>query len=250
MAVNEVLTFEPDEREKEIGVSIVDDNQWEPDEEFFVKLTLIPGDASNNVRLGRTSIMEITILNDDEPGTLMFEKRGHLVKESCGEAEVSVIRQNGADGEVSVQWRTIDKTAVNGKDYVGGEGKLVFNHGETQQTIRIPIIDDYEFEKDENFELELFDPDGGAKVGKVNRTAVTITNDDEFNSVMNKLMVMTSTNVDSMRVHNETWAQQLKVICIFHLRTRKIRLACSSKTRRIASKKRFGLEWAAIRFVP
>jgi solute carrier family 8 (sodium/calcium exchanger) len=45
-------------------LEIVDDNQWEPDEEFFVKLTLIPQE-SENVRLGRTSIMEITILNDD-----------------------------------------------------------------------------------------------------------------------------------------------------------------------------------------
>ena len=38
-----------------------------------------------------------------------------------------------------------------------------------------------EFEKDENFEIELFDPEGGAKVGKINRTAVTITNDDGKN---------------------------------------------------------------------
>ena len=46
-------------------VTIVDDNQWEPDEEFFLKLTLLPGRDSDNVKLGRTSIMEITILNDD-----------------------------------------------------------------------------------------------------------------------------------------------------------------------------------------
>ena len=38
-----------------------------------------------------------------------------------------------------------------------------------------------EFEKDENFEIELFDAEGGAKIGKVNRTAVTITNDDGNN---------------------------------------------------------------------
>ena len=63
--LNEMLTFEPDEREKEVSVKIVDDNQWEPDEEFFVKLTLVPGKESEDVRLGRTSIMEITILNDD-----------------------------------------------------------------------------------------------------------------------------------------------------------------------------------------
>jgi len=67
-----------------------------------------------------------------------------------------------------------------------------------------------EFEKDENFEIELFDPEGGATIGKVNRTAVTITNDDEFNSVLSRMLVLTNTNVDGMRVQNETWAQQLK----------------------------------------
>merc|ERR1711936_562410 len=208
--VNEILTFEPREREKEIGITIVDDNQWEPDEEFFVKLTLIPGEDSENVKLGKTCIMEITIPNDDEPGTLQFEKRGYLVKESCGNAELGVLRQNGADGIISVKWRTIDKSAINGKDYTGGEGEVKFKHGETHQTISIPITNDMEFEKDENFEIELFEPEGGAKIGKVNRTAVTITNDDEFNSVLSRMLVLTNTNVDDMRVHNETWAQQLK----------------------------------------
>ena len=42
------------------------------------------------------------------------------------------------------------------------------------------------------------------------KTAATITNDDEFNSVMNKLLLMTNANVDGMRVHNETWAQQFR----------------------------------------
>ena len=80
-AINEVLTFEPHETEKQvgtgwlyqnililipkIGVKIVDDNQWEPDEEFFLKLSMVSGDDSMEMKLGRTSIMEITILNDD-----------------------------------------------------------------------------------------------------------------------------------------------------------------------------------------
>eukprot|EP00092_Neocalanus_flemingeri_P081218 GFUD01101392.1.p1 GENE.GFUD01101392.1~~GFUD01101392.1.p1 ORF type:complete len:850 (+),score=201.01 GFUD01101392.1:535-3084(+) len=209
-AVNEVLTFEPHETEKEIGVTIVDDNQWEPDEEFFLKLALVSGEDASDLKLGRTSIMEITILNDDEPGTFQFEKRGHLVKESCGNAVLSVVRQNGADGDVTIKWRTIDKTAISGKDYTGGEGEIEFKHGETQRDIKIPIIDDMEYEKDENFEIELHDINNGAKLGKITRTAITITNDDEFNSVMSKLMLMTNANVDEMRVHNETWAQQFK----------------------------------------
>ena len=104
----------------------------------------------------------------------------------------------------------MDKTAVSGKDYKGGEGVLSFKHGETQRDIQIPIIDDMVYEKDENFEVELYDASSGAALGKLKRTAVTITNDDEFNSVMNKLLLMTNANVDGMRVHNETWAQQIK----------------------------------------
>ena len=211
-AVDEILTFEPMETEKEIGITIVDDNQWEPDEEFFLKLSLLPGGqgSSKEVKLGRTSIMEITILNDDEPGTFQFEKRGHLVKESCGNAVISVIRQNGADGDVTIKWRTVDKTAISGKDYVGGEGEIEFKHGETQRDLKIQIIDDMECEKDENFEVELFEPNNGAQLGKITKTAITITNDDEFTGVMNKLMLMTNANVDELRVNNETWAQQFK----------------------------------------
>ena len=111
---------------------------------------------------------------------------------------------------MDVKWRTVDKTAINGKDFEGGEGVLQFKHGETQREIVIPIVDDMEYEKDENFEVELYEVTSGGTLGKLKRTAVTITNDDEFNSVMNKLLLMTNANVDGMRVHNETWAQQIK----------------------------------------
>ena len=49
----------------QIGVTIVDDNQWEPEEEFFLKLSLVVGEDGMDIKLGRTSIMEITILDDD-----------------------------------------------------------------------------------------------------------------------------------------------------------------------------------------
>ena len=98
-------------------------------------------------------------------------------------------RENGADGDISVKWRTVDKTAVSGKDYNGGEGVITFNHGETQRTIKIPIMDDMEAEKDENFEVELYEVDNGGTLGKISKTAVMITNDDEFNTIMNKMMI-------------------------------------------------------------
>jgi len=47
-----------------------------------------------------------------------------------------------------------------------------------------------EFEKDENFEVELFDPEFGSKIGKVNRTVVTITNDDgKYRTSLSKIHI-------------------------------------------------------------
>jgi len=67
-----------------------------------------------------------------EPGLLAFHKRGILVKESIGKARIPIIRTGGADGEVSVMWRTKDKSAISGRDYIGGEGILNFKHTEVK----------------------------------------------------------------------------------------------------------------------
>ena len=48
-------------------------------------------------------------------------------------------RTGGADGHVSVKWRTKDITAVNGKDYEGGEGVLKFDNQETSRNIDIVL---------------------------------------------------------------------------------------------------------------
>lgn len=55
---------------------------------------------------------------------------------------------------------------------------LCFGILQILRVLEIPIIDDMDPEKDECFEIELFEPTGGARVGNINRVAVTITNDD------------------------------------------------------------------------
>lgn len=56
--------FKPDETRKDITIEIIDDNEWEEDEIFFVKLSVY--DASEKqVQIGHQSITEITIINDD-----------------------------------------------------------------------------------------------------------------------------------------------------------------------------------------
>jgi hypothetical protein len=51
----------------QITMEILDDNQYEPDEQFYLKLSLTGTKTTKqrDVMLGRISIMEVTVLNDD-----------------------------------------------------------------------------------------------------------------------------------------------------------------------------------------
>lgn len=202
------ITFEPEETSKHIEVIIIDDYEWEPDETFFVKLHS-DVEESIDCEIGPHSIAEVTIINDDEPGTISFTKPSHIVKESCGKAEIEVERINGADGEVTIVWKTKDQSALHGKDYIGGEGTLVFDHGETVKTIDIEIIDDHQFEKDETFMIEFTDlKTQGAKFGRLKRTVVTVVSDDEYRQMFDRVVHMAHLNMDKFELGSATWGQQ------------------------------------------
>ncbi len=77
-----------------------------------------------------------------EPGTFEFAKPSLLFKESAGKALIPIERSNGADGKVSVGWRTEDMSAHSPHDYEGGEGTIEFEHGEMTKMLEIKIHDD------------------------------------------------------------------------------------------------------------
>lgn len=76
-----------------------------------------------------------------EPGSFEFSKPSYVVREGTGKVRLFVNRINGADGVVNVNWQTTDMSAASGKDYISGEGTLVFGHGETQKILEIAILD-------------------------------------------------------------------------------------------------------------
>ncbi|KAL8582386.1 hypothetical protein ACOMHN_042024 [Nucella lapillus] len=203
----ETLVFEPGETSKTIEVKIINDNEWETDEVFFVRLSL--KDMEQNAIIGKRDITQVTIVNDDCPGTFEFSSPSVVVKESVGKAEIPVCRTDGIDGRVSIKWTAKNQTAMYGRDFDTDSGTLVFEHGERKKNIEIGIIDDKDFEKDEHFEVTLLTCDvRGAKLGSVKRTIVTILNDDEFRGLVGRVANMTSINLDKLQVHKASWGQQ------------------------------------------
>lgn len=62
--LSEEFRMEPGQQEKKITIHVIDDNQWEPDETFFVKLSL-PEGQEGHAKLGSKTVALVTIINDD-----------------------------------------------------------------------------------------------------------------------------------------------------------------------------------------
>uniref|UniRef100_A0A672GA92 Solute carrier family 8 member 2a n=1 Tax=Salarias fasciatus TaxID=181472 RepID=A0A672GA92_SALFA len=160
------LVFKPGEKRKEIKVGILDDDIFEEDEHFFVRLQnlrLEEGGAEGTGtppagRLAEPLLATVTILDDDHAGIFTFGEQALRVRESTGTLSVSVVRNSGSRGTVAVPYHTEDGSAKAGVDYEESRGELEFTNEQTSQTLQVRIINVAEYEKQENFFIVLEDP--------------------------------------------------------------------------------------------
>jgi hypothetical protein len=88
-----------------VQVRIIDDDGWEPDEDFFLEIY----DGVTGGRLhGEDTRTRVTILDDDKPGMLVFEEK-KAVRHPATEREciVTVNRVQGTDGRITVKYKTV-----------------------------------------------------------------------------------------------------------------------------------------------
>ncbi|XP_071317495.1 sodium/calcium exchanger 2a isoform X1 [Trachinotus anak] len=160
------LVFKPGETHKEIKVGILDDDIFEEDEHFFVRLQRLRVEEGGNEgtgtppkgRLVEPLVATITILDDDHAGIFTFGQRVLRVSESTGTLTVTVVRNSGSRGTVAVPYHTEDGSAKAGLDYEEARGELEFTNEQTSQTLQVCIINVEEYEKQENFFIVLEDP--------------------------------------------------------------------------------------------
>ena len=136
-AVAGTLTFAPGSILATIRVPVIDDTIDEPDEKFLVLLDDAVGAGID------TRVASGTIRDDDEarvPPVLSVADAA--ATESDGELAFAVRLDRASDGDVSVDYATMDGTAVAGADYRAVAGTLTFAPGSILATIRVPVIDD------------------------------------------------------------------------------------------------------------
>jgi hypothetical protein len=115
----------------------------------------------------------VTIM-DNDPG-VQFEFDRYWVQETDGSVTVKVLRGNDqALSPFTVDYNTLDATAVAGQHYTETRGTLVFAQGETAKTLSVPILNRNETESDKPFRLLLSNPSAGVVLGTNLSARITI----------------------------------------------------------------------------
>lgn len=147
--VDGTIVFFPGEMEKRVTIAVIDDDVFEEDEHFYVRLSnlryggrdgvvhVVNGSIGQRepslfpIQLAPPSMATVMILDDDHSGVFNFTEKDIEISESIGEYRIQVNRSSGARGKVILPWRTLDGSAIGTKDYEADYGELVFENNQT-----------------------------------------------------------------------------------------------------------------------
>jgi glucose/arabinose dehydrogenase len=111
-------------------------------------------------------------------GNFSLQNSNYTVSEGVGSVNVTVVRTGGSDGTVSLDYQTINGSAIAGQDYQARSGTLTFLDGQTSRTISIPIIDNSIGEADETFNIAIDNLVGNGNL-LAPRTATVLIDDND-----------------------------------------------------------------------
>ncbi len=187
-AHKDTVTFAAGESgSKTLRFSVYDDPFWSEDKTATLALTIEKeGDPDGPKTAALGEPITLKFINDDpkpeDPGTFAFNLVSYSTSETSGAVEIKILRSDGTDGTVRVDFSTVsledieNNAATPHVDYSPRENiGVTFTHGQASKTLSITILEDEDTnEADEIFQLELKNPQGGAKLA-LRRTLATVT---------------------------------------------------------------------------
>ncbi len=89
-----------------------------------------------------------------------FENGTHPVGEAAGQIHVTLLRRGPPAPTISVNFTTLDDTAVAGLHYAATQGRVTFAAGEVSKSISIPILNDRATESNKKLRISLSSDNG------------------------------------------------------------------------------------------
>ncbi|MBI1934226.1 S-layer homology domain-containing protein [Candidatus Peregrinibacteria bacterium] len=224
---NGTLTFGNGETAKTITIPLKDDTISEGREQLRIQLRN-PTGAS----LGAPSAMVITLLDDESPNgniqpsssssigasstpsssggaNISFSALLYSIGEGSATAPITITRNGVTSGQSTVEYETLNGTALAGSEYTATKGTLTFASGEVQKTFTIPITNNNAIDGMKTVNLSLKNPIG-ASLASPSSSQLAIVDDEVESFGMGSLKFQKSTE----RVNETTGEVSLTILRI------------------------------------
>lgn len=169
------ITFAPGEREQSIDVTVIGNDDFEPDQTFEIELTLVAGTSAKLINPKAT----ITIRDDDPEPTVDFEVERIDVREGVGVVDIFATLDRGSYREVSLTL-DFDGLASSNNDYSINSNTITFAPNTTRSSTYITIFEDAIIEGSEFIDVSVKSVSNGDK-GLLDEMKVLILGDLKLN---------------------------------------------------------------------
>jgi hypothetical protein len=115
------LTFAPGQVSQSLSVTVIADALDEDDETVVLVLS-----NPSYATLGTPATATLTIVDDDGPPAVRFDRSSYIVDEEAGTATITVTLSAPSSRIITVSYATGDGTAKAGSDYAATAGTLTF----------------------------------------------------------------------------------------------------------------------------
>jgi len=153
---------------------------------------------------------DVTILNDDDPGVISFEGKTAHAMDTDASITIPITRSNGCDGNVLAFLKTADGTACADKDYkpLSEDCEVHFDNQVQESSITIDLIRNPE-NQNCTFTVEItgVEPEG-AKLGENPICTVIVTNDKNYQKLMEDVVSMMDDEMGKYGVGTSSWGEQ------------------------------------------
>ncbi len=167
------LTFAPGETTKLVQIPVLNTAGAEPTEVMALNLF-----SAANGTIGRPLALGTIYDNDQASGTPLIRVGDQVVDEASGQVSFVVTLDKPGTGNVSVNYATVDGTALAGSDYVAQTTHtLTFAPGEMVKVVNVGLINDSLAEGREYFDLRLSSPVGATLLPQPTGRATIGAND-------------------------------------------------------------------------
>ena len=118
------------------------------------------------------------------PGSVQFGSATYSANDTSGMATITVVRNTGSQGTVTVNYATSDGTATAGVSYTATSGTLTFADGVTSQSFTIPILSTAAGRGNQTVNLTISSPTGGATLGAQTTAVLTLIDNTALTSTL------------------------------------------------------------------